>query len=187
MKQLTEHPLPGSLPAGFFSALVHRVEDALTANSDAPVRELSDTLGADLAARLRACPQDVRAAVVGHADASEALRMAFELGQLAFAQHLVATVAASRPDPAFYTAYDNPELKPCIECLFEEDVNSVALADALGLSQADLVDVLNTLRALGIADFRKWGPDTVNFLTPTGRAYAQMREDERDAEEDLHG
>lgn len=110
------------------------------------------------------------------------LRMAFLLGQLHFAQLYANTVANMRPDEKFFEAFKSETLKPVIAALSTRPSTLSELSSALGVASAEITLRLRNLVGTGIADYREkpGGPAqttaTEFFLTPAGKAYANIRE-----------
>lgn len=146
------------LSRGELAAIAYRVESAI-AGSHKELTAVHDELLGQVRLRMREAG--------GHSTMNTPeFEAAYQLGQLSFAQHLVAQALCKRAEDNFFPALQSPRYSPYVTVLAEGQKTSQALAAALDSDEASVRAVLEEMRELGIAEFARQGEDLVNFLTP---------------------
>lgn len=160
------------LPPSVLTVIAERLDSVTSSGTESALGILAKELLAILRAALRTAPEEAASAALGSAQATTALRSAYTLGQLSFAQLVAAQAAARRAGDDFLALLSSTRFRKYAEALFGGDLRNVDLAQILGVSEEHVSRNLKILREEGIADFRREGRDVWNFLTPA--AYSAM-------------
>jgi hypothetical protein len=170
---------PGSWPTGVLSCLNRRTVDAIVDESRKPLEQLHEALQRQLRALVSSAPVPLRDAVIQAAEAKDsdevqALRNAYVIGMMSFAQHLTASAMLERASDEMLAeinaAMTNPATRALLDHLSHElDSTTEQLAKTLELTSDEVGVILNDVRRLMLVEFRQVGNDTVFFLTPFGR------------------
>lgn len=161
-------------PANLMSVLIARIEDAFQDERKSSMAALHDQLDQLLTHVFKGAPDDVRTTVLSD-QGNPAIRVAYLLGRLSFAQELAATVAQHRPDDAFFEVFKDAQLVKILTHLkgnpsFKGDI---ARVKGIPITVVDLK--MKELRAKGLVDFRMGsgpgaGGSAEYFLTPAAEA-----------------
>ncbi len=162
--------------------LAERIDDALH-GSRQELRELALQLDALVAAYSRRLPQGV-ADQLGQQAPTEA-RLAYEAGLLGFAQLFSAHAVGRRAPERVQSLVLSVPLSPYIRELSKGERSNSELADLLGEAAETVSRKMKKLRLHGIADNRRDGRISTNFLTPLGRAMAGIGYNESSGEEGM--
>jgi DNA-binding transcriptional ArsR family regulator len=114
---------------------------------------------------VRNLPLKAKAIVSGTAKQTTEFDQLYVVGQLAFAQHFAAVIASKRPQKDFMDLLESDWAAPYLDALHSRDLSSTQLAEVIGVSKESVSRNLRRLREAGIADFKKKGAFTINYLT----------------------
>lgn len=155
-------PVAVPLVPGELSALAHRVESALDGNR-VELAALHDQLLDQVRSRM----QQAGWHPTKNTPEFEA---AYQLGQLSFAQHLLAQALGKRADDSFIPNLHSPRYSPYVGALDGGEKTVLELATAVNGGVEGVRVILGEMRELGMAEFVRKGAEIVNFLTPLAKA-----------------
>jgi DNA-binding transcriptional ArsR family regulator len=145
------------------------LEDAITSSSRKEISHVSESLVALLNESIRRAPDGAVAAVRNSKSADESERASYLMGQVSFAQLIASQFANNRASDVFVKAMYHKAYFRYVAALFRNDLTNTELHNLIGERSETVSRKFKTLRALGIADFRRDGNSVVNFLTPLAR------------------
>lgn len=163
-----------ALTPSVVECVAEELESALVATSNTSLRELSQSLGNLVAARLAQLPEEARVQL-GISDSSSVIESVFALGQLEFAHLLAAQAAERKVSDEFVSSLSDRRFIGYIELLKDDDMTNVELANKLSVEEETVSRNLRKLRGLGVTDFRREGKNVVNFLTPAARSIISIK------------
>jgi sugar/nucleoside kinase (ribokinase family) len=152
------------LPHHHFSGLIDLLED-VHSFSKADLGKLSNFIQRTLSDQLRACDPVVRNSILDPESQQHAIRQAYALGQLAFAQEFAASVFSRRVDDDFEPTVLKKSNRSLVKALLGGRKSEAELSNAAGLSEKAVKSRLHRLGHLGAVDFRSDGKQWVFFLT----------------------
>ena len=162
-------------PENLMSVLIARIENAFQDERSTSMTALHNQLERLLTHVLKEAPDEVRTSVLSN-QGNPAIRIAYVLGRLSFAQELAATVALHRPDDAFFEVFKDPLLVKILTHLKDSPSFKADIARVRGIPTTVLDLKMKELRAKGLVDFRMGsGPDGAAssaeyFLTPAAES-----------------
>lgn len=161
---------PSDIPPELMFAIAERLEEAISASSNTPLKILRGQLIELLDRLLHTALPETIDAVRGSGSANVAASEAYVLGQVSFAQLLAAQVAERRVDDHFVDTLRGRRFEKYLRALVDSDRTGVELAEITEECAETVSRKLKSLRELGVTDFRRDGTSLFNFLTPTARA-----------------
>lgn len=147
-----------------------RIESALATSESVRAEALASELKQKFIAMLSAVSPEVKRAVRGDFDSPVALRQAYSLGQVAFAQGFASQISIKKEPNDFREFLNDEKYKKFFPFLLAGDICGVKLASDAKESKESVSRKLKDLRAAGITEFRREGRIVMNFLTPVARA-----------------
>jgi hypothetical protein len=135
------------------ACFVDRIEDAFREKLKGPMVEVHDRLSALLEYVMSTAPEEARRAVLDD-KGDPAIRAAYLLGRLSFAEQFTGHVAHHRPDDQFYEEFNDKQTRKILDCLTEADSTKAEMSTRAGMALATLHTKLKVLTGLGITDFR---------------------------------
>lgn len=106
------------------------------------------------------------ARIAADAEADPALRAAWNLAKVDFAYQTAAQGLAARADQAYLDLLHDPNYASYLRALAEGDKSNAELVEISGHAEETVSRKLRDLRAAGICDYRRFGKQVINFLTP---------------------
>ena len=156
-------------PAGLHESLIDRIEDAMSSTDRTRLTEANTELDAFVTSVHAGLPSELTQAFREEGDLG-LVSLAYEVGQINFARHLVGRVLDRAAPADFVAAVHDKRYAEYLQALYEAERTGVELAKALNVRPETVGRVLPQLRAMGIIDCRREGTSLVNFLTPAARA-----------------
>ena len=159
--------------ASTFSEISDRLEQALGLEDPTELRDLTRRLQALLRRALAQSPDEVKSVLLEQGE-DIALKAAYHLGQLAFAQQMAASTLMRRPDKEFNSFLRDPVIRRLMQALGEDELSKVELAKRLQQMQTTTNQQLRTTTRVGLTDFRSDSGEARYFLTPAARALLEV-------------
>ena len=161
-------------PENLMSVLIARIENAFQDERSTSMTALHNQLERLLTHVLKEAPDEVRTSVLSN-QGNPAIRIAYVLGRLSFAQELAATVALHRPDDAFFEVFKDALAVKILTHLKDGPSFKADIARLKGIPTTMLDLKMKELRAKGLVDFRMGsGPGAASsaeyFLTLAAEA-----------------
>ncbi|RMM84579.1 hypothetical protein ALQ71_02961 [Pseudomonas coronafaciens pv. striafaciens] len=161
----TKHEDFAAMAANAMEELAENLEEAIYSQDRTEIETLSKMLMELSSSVVRKLPPAAKAIVSGSANQATEFDHLYVVGQLAFAQHLAAVIASKRPHKSFVELLDSDWAGAYLDALHAEPLSSSELATKIGVSKESVSRNLRRLREAGIADFKKKGAFTINYLT----------------------
>jgi len=161
-----------NLPSKVASLLATRIEEALADPRSEPLNALQEQLRQILSVAFGHAPEAVVANIRGRTAHPSDSGIAYDLGQLSFAQSLTSRAWEKRADDAFFDAIRSETARSIVRALYLRPLSSSDLASEINERPETVSRKLKRLRELGICDFRREGTVVINFLTPAAQSVA---------------
>lgn len=174
------------VPASVMSEIAMRLEEVIAGSSKADIASVSADLALVVRDAICHAPQDAIDAALGEGEPDTSVRAAHVLGQLGFAQLVVAQAASRRVEDDFVDLIAQGTWRPYADALYETELRNVDLAAELNFDEATVSRELRKLREIGVTDFRRRGREVFNFLTPAAHQVMNLLS-ERDQKHTGHG
>ena len=170
---------PAEWSPNVIGVMIERLDDALGHERKGMLEGVVTQLDMLMRYVLSRAPDTVLVAL-NDKGGDSAIKLAYLLGNLSFANEFASTVALRRPDDAFFAAFDDPATTLLVAYLLQGSYTRAEMM-ATGLERDFIVAKLVELTRLGIVDFRhrsgagNQGESTEYFLTPAACAVATAR------------
>lgn len=164
----------GLLPPRMPAAIAERISEAILSPTRAAVSGLSEQLAEFLDVLEKAAPEPARFRATQTFGPDNIAYFSYQLGQVSFAQMLIAQVSERRIDDDFSTIVGDIRYKSYVDALRQRELSGKQLSEVCLECVETVSRKLRQLRELGITDFRREGTSFVNFLTPAARAIVKQ-------------
>lgn len=162
---------PDKLPTQFFAVLADNINDVYSASHADIAAELRADLEHLVNIMLESSPELVP--LLTSSDSETKHRLAYQIGQINFAQRLAASQAEHKLKNEFIQEAQSDQYAEYLRLLAEKDHKNSELIDLLKHSPETISRKLKTLRGWGLTDFRRDGKQVINFLTKAGRIFVK--------------
>ncbi|WP_425929689.1 helix-turn-helix domain-containing protein [Pseudomonas sp. NyZ201] len=154
-----------AVAANAMEELAEDLEEAVYSPDRLDIDRLSRDLLEMSSSLIRSLPEKAKSVISGRSKESSDFDKLFLIGQLTFAQHFASVIASKRPQKEFMEVMEADWVAPYLDALYFQDLSSGQLAEVIKCEKATVSRNLRKLREAGVADFKKKGKFTINYLT----------------------
>jgi hypothetical protein len=168
------------------SVIAKEIEDAISAHARVQLDDLHGRLHEAFTTMLKQSPLEVVHAVRGEISPDANEYLAYTLGQISFAQRIVAQAAEQRADDNFVNAINSLKYSRYVKALCRKNMTNVELATELQISDPAIVSrAMRDLRAEKITIFWREGATVVNSLSASARAAIESGDESNQLDPEL--